>query len=199
MEDLLLDSLAKIALDEKDQLNYSFAIPISISQNPNNDLPSKFQDYLKAFDFSDAMRRLENTVDLLPSMAAKSLPMNGRMSGGTNGTKVNLEVTEKSEPTYVQIRKESNGQIAATAFVHPGKTVTVYVPSGSYRILMGSGPYWYGEDEMFSDFGSYQKSDPIQIKGSNYYHTFTLENVKDGNTPMEKVDKEELQRNKSGV
>lgn len=190
--DLFLETLAKTALDEKDQGSYTFTIPINLSQNKIDDLPAKYLEYLKAFRYGDVLEQFQNTADKLPSMAAQALPSNGRLSGGRSGTQVNLEVTEKSSPTYVQIRKDSNGQIAATAFVHPGKSVTVYIPSGSYRIYYCSGPYWYGEEEMFSALGSYQKSEPTQIKGTNYYHTFTLETVQGGTTEIYPADPSEF-------
>ena len=46
------------------------------------------------------------------------------------------------------------------------------------RLLWGRD--WYGEEILFGELGAYSKSETVEIKGTNYSHTFTLESSADG-------------------
>ena len=73
------------------------------------------------------------------------------------------------------MRSASTSDIMASAFIQPGKQVSVLVPEGEYNLVYCSGPYWYGEELLFASLGSYTKSEVTQIKSKQYVHTFTLE------------------------
>ncbi len=193
LEDLLLETLAQTAMAEKDRVNHHLTIPLSFTQSNYFDLPSGYREYMKAFDFSDVLSGLEDSAERLPEMAAISMPRNGKMTGGSSGSEMTLQLSKSSSPTYVQCRRESDNRLVASAFVHPGKTVTVYLPSGSYRIYACNGPYWYGEYEMFGDNGYYHKSEPVKID-SRHTYTYTLEAVKDGNTTTYQANRDEFRQ-----
>ena len=194
-EDLLLKTLAEKALGGKDQFSEAFTIPINLGQNVYDDLPARFMEYLKAFSYSDALDDLRSSAEKLPETAARPIPRNDRMSGNGSGSgaEINLNVTENSTPTYVQVRNESNGRLAASAFVYPGREATVYIPAGTYRFYYCTGPYWYGEEDMFMDLGTYRKSEPFQAR-SNHIITYTMGIVKDGNTASYQADPSEFRQ-----
>jgi hypothetical protein len=52
---------------------------------------------------------------------------------------------------------------------------------------------WYGEEHLFGAGGSYARTEDIQIKGSNYYHTITLGGVTDGNMSAYGADPSDFQ------
>ena len=125
-------------------------------------------------------------------MAALKMPTNGKLSGGSSGTKVHMKLSSTSSATYVQLYSLKTESNAATAFVLPGKTVTLKVPKGQYVIYYCAGPYWYGEEDMFANLGVYQKSETVEIKGTDYEHTFTLESDPEGDVSIYGIDPSEM-------
>ena len=141
--------------------------------------PRGYEEYFEGFRWGDTIESLENTLDKLPDIAALPLPKAGLMRGNNRGTTVNFKLSKDSSPTYI-IMRDDYDQIVMACFALAGKTTTVHVPQGQYRIAWCSGPYWYGEEVLFSELGAYSKSETVEIKGSNYTHTFTLESSEDG-------------------
>ena len=89
-----------------------------------------------------------------------------------------------SEAYIVAAAQIGATKIAVTAMALQGKSVTVKVPQGFYYIAWCSGPYWYGEQELFSTLGTYSKSEKVEILSSRYYHTFKLVKSNTGNTSI---------------
>ena len=173
--------------------SHAFTIPLDFSQGYYDYIPAAYKAFLDSFHYNDTLDELQDRERLLLDIPAVPFPKNGKMSGNTSGVQINLDVTEASNHTYVQLRTSSDDRIAATAFIHPGKSVTLYVPAGTYRIYYCSGLYWYNEDEMFGDLGSYNRSEPVQFK-TGYIHSYTLETVDDGNTTTYKTDREAFKK-----
>ena len=143
-------------------------------------LPHGYEEYFRSFRWGDTIEKLENTVDLLPDIAAQPMPKNGILKGANRGTTVNFKLSKDSSPTYIIMRDDYSDEIVMSCFALAGKTTTVHVPMGKYQIAWCSGPYWYGEEILFGDLGAYSKSETVEIKGTNYAHTFTLESSADG-------------------
>ena len=141
--------------------------------------PRGYEEYFESFRWGDTIESLENTLDRLPDMAALPMPKAGLMRGNNRGTTVNFKLSKDSSPTYI-IMRDDYDQIVMACFALAGKTTTVHVPQGQYRIAWCSGPYWYGDEILFGDLGAYSKSETVEIKGTNYSHTFTLESSEDG-------------------
>ena len=141
--------------------------------------PRGYEEYFESFRWGDTIESLENTLDRLPDMAALPMPKAGLMRGNNRGTTVNFKLSKDSSPTYI-IMRDDYDQIVMACFALAGKTTTVHVPQGQYRIAWCSGPYWYGDEILFGDLGAYSKSETVEIKGANYSHTFTLESSEDG-------------------
>ena len=141
--------------------------------------PRGYEEYFESFRWGDTIESLENTLDRLPDIAALPLPKAGLMRGNNRGTTVNFKLSKDSSPTYI-IMRDDYDQIVMACFALAGKTTTVHVQQGRYRIAWCSGPYWYGEEILFGELGAYSKSETVEIKGTNYSHTFTLESSADG-------------------
>ena len=141
--------------------------------------PRGYEEYFESFRWGDTIESLENTLDRLPDMAALPMPKAGLMRGNNRGTTVNFKLSKDSSPTYI-IMRDDYDQIVMACFALAGKTTTVHVPQGQYRIAWCSGPYWYGDEILFGDLGAYSKSETVEIRGTNYSHTFTLESSEDG-------------------
>jgi hypothetical protein len=62
------------------------------------------------------------------------------------------------------------------------------IAPGYYRVTYGSGPYWYGEEEMFGDDGYYMASEDIYKFQNNYIHTLSLRVEKGGGKSVEYND-----------
>ena len=141
--------------------------------------PRGYEEYFESFRWGDTIESLENTLDKLPDIAALPLPKAGLMRGNNRGTTVNFKLSKDSSPTYI-IMRDDYDQIVMACFALAGKTTTVHVQQGRYRIAWCSGPYWYGEEILFGELGAYSKSETVDIKGTNYSHTFTLVSSADG-------------------
>ena len=135
---------------------------------------------------------MQNTLDQLPDAAAIEKPKNGLLSGANKGTSVIFKIAKDSSDTYVLMRSVETGEPAVSCFVYAGKSTTVHVPQGYYIIAWCSGPYWYGEENLFGPIGSYSKSETVEIKGSRYQHTFTLEASSDGDVSIYNASPEDF-------
>ena len=148
------------------------------------ELPAAYRQYFSSFSWDDTVYSLTSALNRLPDAAAQPLPKAGVLSGQNRGTRVIFKISDDSNPTYIIMRDSLTDRIAVTALAMPKKKTTVHVPQGHYYIAWCSGPYWYGEQELFSSLGSYSKSDQVEILGKRYYHTFTLVTSRDGNIPV---------------
>ena len=154
-----------------------------------------YNDFL--YDFSDAFSSrfydLTNAVSDFPDYPAVDFPKSGRIGGSKSGTQVIYKTPKDGSARFIQMRKVDSEELAVSAFIRPGEKTTVRVPKGMYYILLASGEIWYGEEHLFGDSGYYSRTEDIEIKGSNYYHTITLGGVEDGNMSAYGSDPSEFQ------
>lgn len=154
-----------------------------------------FNDFL--YDFSGAyssnLTDLKKAVSDFPDYPAVDFPKSGRVDGSKSGTKVIYKIPKDGSARFIQMRKVGSGELAVSAFIRPGEKATVRVPKGMYYILMAAGENWYGEKYLFGDSGYCGRTEDVQIMGSNYYHTFTLGGVENGNTSIYDADPSEFQ------
>ena len=184
-DEALLNELAQAAFrfNKKDavsvQVPLTIRLPYDISLNADA--------YWNSFAYEDYVSRLYSMAERLPEFPALSLPKNGKIKGPSGGAEIILKLSDESSPTYVQIRSVSDDKVVASAFILTGKQVKVNAPAGSYYILYCSGPYWYGEEEMFCDLGTYQKSDTVKLNRSSSL-TVTLVTTNQGDLNVYGVD-----------
>jgi hypothetical protein len=149
----------------------------------DNDGGEEYSDFVSAYvDAYDAQfYALTDKIYTLPEYPAQDFPKSGRIDGSKSGTKVTFKAPKDGCARYIQMRTVDTEETAVTAFIQPGQSATVRVPKGMYYILLAMGEIWYGEENLFGDDGTYSRTEDLEIKGSNYYHTITLGGIEDGN------------------
>ena len=88
-------------------------------------------------------------------------------------------------PVYARVYQMSGlndtekGSLIGSAFIRTKGKATMSIAPGFYRITYGAGEYWYGEEAMFGEYGTYLASKDIYQFESRYIYTLTLsvENV----------------------
>jgi len=146
--------------------------------------PEDLEEYLASYSESEAFDGLEETVNQLPDRAAIEMPKNGLVFGTNRGTPVTFRISEERGATYILMRSAETDEPIISCFVRGGTKTTVRVPKGKYTIAWCSGPYWYGEQDLFGPNGRYNKSETVEILSTNYQHTFTLEASSDGDVSI---------------
>ena len=186
----LLKCMAQEAVAAHKSAKTKLTFPLNLDRLAMGEYPEEYVDYISAIDMEYQQSLLGRQAKQLPDVAAQEMPKNGKMSGGKGNCEVVFKLNKDSSPTYVQFVRDDTEELAATLFIHPGKQVSVKVAKGTYRVIYCSGPYWYGEDVeyKFGDSGSYQMSDPVQVKGQNYTLTITLVTTNDGDLGVRNVD-----------
>lgn len=192
LESALLDQLADSAFALKKSAGKKTTLTIDLDDLAEGEIPGEYRDWVSCFDYESCLDDLWDSFELFPDCAAVELPRTGWISGSTGGTTVIFKIAADNRPTYIQMRENESDELTVSAFVRPGQQATLYVPAGMYTIRWCSGPYWYGEEVLFGRAGSYQKSEPLEIKSRGYCHTFTLESVADGDISIHGADPEDF-------
>ena len=192
LENLLAQKLAEEVTDRKNQKAKKSALTFDLEEMKDGNVPASYQDFLNRFTWEDTLDSLNSSMKRLPDVPTQEMPPTGWISGSKTGTQINIRVDANSDPTYFIMRDASTDQIVVTAFVHPGKTAWIKVPSGYYTLAWCSGRYWYGYDTLFGEMGSYSKSESVEIKGTRYRHTFTLKAAENGNVSFGGADPEDF-------
>lgn len=186
-------SMAKKAVNAQRTANYRFTLTISIDDLLLGRLPEGYAEYTALFTYEETAGKLGETVDQLLDIPAVSMPRTGKLSGSTKGTEVNFRLSADSYSTYIQMRNASTNELAVSCFVEGGKSVRVYVPGGDYTIAWASGPYWYGEEKLFGNLCTMNKSESTEITSGRYSHTFTLEQSDDGDVGYHSANPSDFQ------
>ena len=172
--DALNTSLAAASLAAHTKSTAKYTFTADLDDLREGKLPSGYLAYLFSFDKSGTTASLLASAEKLPDAQALSLPASKKLTGPNAGTRVIFNLYSGADASYVQVRSADSGETVASAFVLPGKKVTVQVPAGSYRLAFCSGPYWYGEEELFSALGHYYVSETTEILDRQHTHTFSL-------------------------
>ncbi len=162
---------ASLAAHTKSTAKFTFAADLDDLREGK--LPGGYLAYLFSFDKSKVLDSLRATAEKLPEAAALPLPASRKLTGPKAGSRVIFDLYSGADPSYVQVRSAESNECVASAFVLPGKKVTIQVPAGTYRLAFCTGSYWYGEEELFSSLGSYYLSETTQILDRQTY-TFSL-------------------------
>lgn len=101
--------------------------------------------------------------------------------------------TPVGEDYYYIILTELNKDLKIITFIaHPGKTVTVQVPLGEFRMFYATGTQWFGEDELFGDKTEYYEADGFMqfyVEGDYIkYQTVELIKQEKGNLETYPID-----------
>ena len=126
---------------------------------------------------------------VIPTVAKPSTKV---LSGKNSGISVTIKTSSDLPDRYVAFYKvsssiEEKGSLILTAYIVSGKTLTVKLPVGKYKIIYGTGENWYGTNEAFGPNGSYSMYETVVEIKSNYVYTLTLYAVANGNLPSRSI------------
>lgn len=190
----LLRKLAENAYKNKAKGTLKTLLTLDVDALYAGTEPEEYLAWLGTFAYGEYEDMLTDTAGDLPEMAATEVTQSSRLTGGTSGTQVKIKIPAEGQLTYVQIRDYGSEAIQGSAIVLPGKTVTLRIPKGSSYLVYGSGPYWYGEEDLFCKLGSYNKSEELEILSTNYVHTFTLETDPEGDVSIYDADPSDFRK-----
>lgn len=185
VREIYLQKLAEIAFGAAGE---AFELVLDIDDFEMRYPGDDYDEYLSRYLPSDAFGQLEDEVWNLPDYPALDFPKTGRLSGSTSGTKVIVKAPDDGYGRYIQLRNYETDEVAVTFFIRSGGSCSVRVRSGDYYFLIAAGEIWYGEEELFGYDGNYSSTDLLEVAGSNYYHTVTLETTTDGNMSVYGAD-----------
>ena len=174
-EAALRETLLKDAVKARTKSTAKYSLIFDFDDLAEGKDPEGYTALMTGFSISEAAEKISATAQKFPKEAAVAMPKAGRLklSDPNAKTKVTFDLYEGAGPTYVQIRSE-NGRVLVSAFVYPGKKVTVQAPKGFCRLAFCTGSWWFGEKGLFGDTGTYFISETTQILDSEYSHTYSL-------------------------
>ncbi len=109
--------------------------------------------------------------------------------GGKSGQRVTIR-TGRSGDKHVTFFKWDSKKQVASAFIRSGKTLSLRLPRGNYRLVYSSGDTWYGKKYSFGPTGRYTEfkasssvSGPMKIViKANYTYTVSIETGSGGDS-----------------
>lgn len=97
---------------------------------------------------------------------------------------------------YVKLINTKTEKVDICLFVRKGSTMSVKVPTGTYKMRYATGSYWYGLKYLFGINTAYYKSDDILefVKQGNKIagYTITLYEVPNGNFHTDSINANEF-------
>jgi hypothetical protein len=194
IERVFAEELGKQAAQIKKKGPPARHVILDVDQLADGDFGESYQAYIDAYNYHEALDELVWDVWDLPDAPPQPMPKTGRMTGSTSGTKVIINVPDDGFARYLQFRNASTDKKVIEVFIRSGGKATVYVPKGFYYLLIASGSSWYGTDGLFGDEGVYSVTDREEILSKSYYHTYTLERVRDGNLSIYGADPDRFRK-----
>lgn len=165
-----------------------------------NDSSDRSSDYSSSH-YSDSPNTSFDSLAKLNSLVEYPLPKHGDIYydyGEGSDTSFFTIKLDKNDTHYYYIKLESvsNGSTVQTVFMHPGKSITVRVPIGRYRLKYACGSTWYGYKDTFGPFGGYSTSDDLMEFSADEYSEYgmevTLYPVINGNMETEDINYEDF-------
>lgn len=191
-ETAVREVLADAALKSHTKPAGKFTFSLDVDELAEGKNPAGYLELLSGFSLSGTVDKVRSTAEMLPDEAASPMPKAGRITGPASGTKVHFDLRADADPVYVELRSLEQNEVTASAFVYPGKRVTVAVPAGYYRIAFCTGPYWFGTETLFSEAGTYYVSESTQVLGTKYTHVYTLDPEDENDIRFTKVSPAEF-------
>lgn len=141
-----------------------------------------------AYGTNERYDEVRNSVEV--ALAVRR-PVNGHVFSNSVGSDYcAFTIYASDTDACVKIQLEDDPKKFVQFYVRANEDATVYVPGGDYIIKYVSGTYWFNDETMFGQWGSYAQADGIftlnirRDGGTVYYETqsLTLYAVVDGNT-----------------
>ncbi len=114
--------------------------------------------------------------DDLAASCIQERPATGIVERNTQAGTVSVTIsdTKDDDDMFIKIY-DSNNALVESLYIRDGASATAYFGGGSYRMAVawGDGEKWFGKDETFGSYGSYQR---LLLTGSSEYFTFPAGN-----------------------
>ena len=183
-ESLLREKLAEAAMAAHSKATGKYTFTIDLDELAAGKNPAGYLDKLAEFNVGKTMETvgIRTTAANFPEAGAQALPKAGKLQSWTEdktGIKVAFDLYDGADPTYLLVLSAKDNSRFASAFITPGKKVTLQLPEGEYRFAIASGKWWYGEEELFSANGSYWISKIMQVLGTKKSPAFILDPNRD--------------------
>ncbi|MCL2812247.1 MAG: hypothetical protein FWD25_10240 [Clostridia bacterium] len=130
-------------------------------------------------------------VRMLPDVPALPMPKTEQLRGVRKGVQIVISAKKGDGNRMISFTKD--GELQSLCFIRDGERVTIYIPAGTYTVMMGSGTIWYGEEELFGPniggIAGYSTSiERFSNPGEGRYWRFTLSSPETGGN-MDALDK----------
>lgn len=129
--------------------------------------------------YSDSPKRAEECIQPNPKTGETY-----RCPGYSKKITVKIKTPNDGYSTYFKIYQKS--KLVLSAFIASGKKLTIKLPAGTYEFREAFGINWFGEKDMFGDYGYYSKvvfgkngETEYRLK-SRYIYTLTVRSKSGG-------------------
>jgi tetratricopeptide (TPR) repeat protein len=126
-------------------------------------------DYYGAFGIFKALGTYEDSADRV-KQCTSAYPNTGELYHNgdyiSNASSISIAGANTTYAAYFKIYDGST--LVSTIFLNAGASCTIDVPPGDYNIKEAVGNFWFGEEVMFGDEGSYEVL--LFDDGNDYLH-----------------------------
>lgn len=168
---------AQLSLDCQNNIDYAAA-------------DAKFNDgnYYEAYKMFTLVNGFKDAADRIADCIQQK-PQSGELYRNPDYAKktcaVNIKLGGLLNSLYVKVYTEDD-VLVSTVFLNPGEKTKIKLPTGTYRFKAAYGTDWFGEKDMFGDYGYYEKlifddgKDTWSLT-SKYIYTLSMMQEEEGN------------------
>lgn len=155
----------------------------------NGNLESAMDRLIYCEDIYGTNARYDEVRNLVEIALTQKRPNNGYVFRNSVGSAYGkFTVNASDSDACVKLELEGDPEKLILFYVRAGESATVYVPDGCYIVKYTTGEYWFGEESMFGQYGTFSQADDIfafstKQEGNTVYYdaiTITLYSVVDG-------------------
>lgn len=134
-------------------------------------------EYYKAKKIFDSIPFIKDSSDRALE-CEQPLPETGDYQVDDGGIELNIYAPSGSYSVFIKLY-DSDGDAVAQVFIEAGDNTTLWVDAGTYTIKVAYGTSWYGQTDLFGDYGRYTQllngSDPEFTFNSGYWYELELQ------------------------
>ena len=159
------------------------------------DLEKYTAEYNKAIEYFEngeyyKAKKIFDTIPFIDDSSEKALecvqplPETGDYQVDDGGIELNIYAPSGKNSVFIKLY-DSDGDAVAQVFIEAGDSATLWVDAGTYTIKVAYGSEWYGQTDLFGEYGRYTQlyngSDPEFTFNSGYYYDLELFTSTSGN------------------
>ena len=133
-------------------------------------------EYYKAKQLFESVSEYEDAYDRAEA-CVQPLPETGDylVSGGSSSS-LTIEAPSGDNAVYIKVY-DTDGNTVCKTFIRSGESATVWIDGGTYTMKVAYGTEWYGEIDVFGDYGTYSQlmNGDTELFELNNGYTYTLQ------------------------